>query len=55
MAGAEAESGTGEEAGLPQPEEEADASTGLARRHVDSRLQTMLSPEGLQRRLLDRP
>lgn len=42
-----------EEIGLPQPDEEEDASTGLAKRHVDSRLQTSLSPEGLQRRLLD--
>src|SRR6267378_2736047 len=42
-----------EEVGLPQPEDEQDASTGLAKRHVDLRLQTALSPEGLQRRLLD--
>ena len=41
-----------EEIGLPQPDDEEDSSTGLARRHVDSRLQTALSPEGLQRRLL---
>ena len=42
-----------EEIGLPQPEEGAmDADSGLAKRHVDSRLQTALSPEGLQRRLL---
>lgn len=42
-----------EEIGLPQPEDEMDESTGLAKRHVDLRLQTALSPEGLQRRLLD--
>lgn len=42
-----------EEIGLPQPDEEEDSSSGLAKRHVDSRLQTALSPEGLQRRLLD--
>ena len=42
-----------EEIGLPQPDDEEDSSTGLAKRHVDSRLQTALSPEGLQRRLLD--
>ena len=42
-----------EEVGLPQPDDEIDVSTGLARRHVDSRLQTALTSEGLQRRLLD--
>ena len=42
-----------EETGLPQPDEEQDSSTGLAKRHVDSRLQTARSPEGLQRRLLE--
>ena len=41
------------ERGLPQPDDEIDALTGLARRHVDCRLQTAFSPEGLQRRLLD--
>jgi hypothetical protein len=42
------------ELGLPQPEDdEPDSSTGLAKRHVDCRLQTAFSPEGLQRRLLD--
>ena len=39
--------------GLPQPDDEQDALTGLAKRHVDCRLQTAFSPEGLQRRLLD--
>ncbi|HTH49725.1 MAG TPA: DUF3320 domain-containing protein [Candidatus Limnocylindria bacterium] len=43
----------GDEAGLPPPDETEDEATGLARRHVDSRLQTSLTPEGLQRRLLD--
>lgn len=42
-----------EELGLPQPDDDEDPSTGLPKRHVDSRLQTTLSPEGLQRRLLD--
>ena len=42
-----------EEFGLPQPDDAEDKATGLARRHVDARLQTVLSPEGLQRRLLD--
>jgi hypothetical protein len=42
-----------EEADLPQPSEELDQSTGLAKRHIDSRLQTNLTPEGLQRRLFD--
>ena len=42
-----------DEAGLPPPDDTEDEATGLARRHVDSRLQTMLTPEGLQRRLLD--
>src|ERR1019366_1838491 len=41
------------EIGLPQPDDEQDALTGLAKRHVDCRLQTAFSPEGLQRRLLD--
>ena len=41
-----------EEIGLPQPDEEKNASTGLAKRHLDARLQTALSPEGLQTRLL---
>ncbi len=42
-----------DEVGLPQPDEEQDSSTGLPKRHVDCRLQTALSPEGLQRRLFD--
>ncbi len=42
-----------DEVGLPQPDDEKDESTGLAKRHVDSKLQTALTPEGLQRRLLD--
>lgn len=42
-----------EEIGLPQPEEYEESGTGTARRHQDLRLQTALSPEGLQRRLLD--
>src|ERR1043165_541827 len=43
--------GEEEEAGLPQPDDDQDSSTGLARRHLDSRLQTSLSSEGLQARL----
>ena len=42
-----------EEVGLPQPDDDEESSTGLAKRHVDGRLQTALSPAGLQRRLLD--
>src|SRR6266404_5616333 len=42
-----------EEIGLPQPDEGEEPGTGIARRYVDLRLQTALSPEGLQRRLLD--
>lgn len=38
---------------LPQPGDEKDESSGLAKRHVDLGLQTKLSSEGLQRRLLD--
>lgn len=41
-----------EEIDLPQPDEEVDPATGLAKSHVDLRLQTSLTPEGLQRRLL---
>jgi len=38
---------------LPQPGDESDEASGLAKRHVDLALQTNLSSEGLQRRLLD--
>ena len=41
-----------QETGLPQPDEVVDQATGLARRHVDARLQTVLTSEGLQQRLL---
>ncbi|MGA2544174.1 MAG: DUF3320 domain-containing protein [Verrucomicrobiota bacterium] len=41
------------ELGLPQPDDEDDSTAGPAKRHVDCRLQTTFSPEGLQRRLLD--
>jgi len=37
---------------LPQPEDEEDSETGLAKRHIDLRLQTSLSSERLQQRLL---
>ena len=40
-----------EEIGLPQPEEDGVLIDGIPKRHVDLRLQTSLSPEGLQRRL----
>jgi hypothetical protein len=42
-----------EELGLPQPEDDIDPTSGLPKRHTDSRLQTALTPEGLQRRLLN--
>jgi very-short-patch-repair endonuclease len=42
-----------EEIGLPEPGEDELLATGIARRHTDLRLQTALSPEKLQRRLLD--
>ncbi|WP_373512153.1 DUF4011 domain-containing protein, partial [Persicitalea sp.] len=38
---------------LPLPEDDTDPATGKAKRHTDSRLQTRLSPEVLQRRLFD--
>lgn len=41
-----------DEAGLPQPDDEADEATGEARRHVDTKLQTTLTSDGLQKRLL---
>jgi very-short-patch-repair endonuclease len=45
--------GDDDEIGLSPPDEDDDKNTGLAKRHVDSRLQTSLTPEGLQRRLLE--
>lgn len=42
-----------QEEALPQPEDDVDPETGLAKRHTDSKLQTMLTPEGLQGRLLN--
>jgi len=42
-----------EEIGLPQPEGDEVTVNGVAKRHGDARLQTSLTPEGLQRRLLD--
>lgn len=41
-----------EEIGLPQPEPDEVQIGGIAKRHLDLRLQTALSSEGLQRRLL---
>ncbi|GAB4042999.1 DUF4011 domain-containing protein [Spirosoma litoris] len=38
---------------LPLPEDDVDPLTGKAKRHTDSRLQTRLTPEVLQRRLFD--
>lgn len=37
---------------LPPPDDDDSGVGGLAARHVDSKLQTALTPEGLQRRLL---
>jgi very-short-patch-repair endonuclease len=42
-----------EEIGLPQPDDDEVIVAGVAKRHADHRLQTSLTPEGLQRRLLD--
>ena len=42
-----------EEIGLPQPEDDEETVNGVPKRHADQRLQTALTPEGLQRRLLD--
>ena len=39
--------------GTESRDEEIDEATGLPKRHVDCRLQTSLTSEGLQRRLLD--
>lgn len=41
-----------EEVGLPQPDDLMDEATGEARRHVDTKLQTALASDALQRRLL---
>jgi Protein of unknown function (DUF4011) len=41
-----------EEIGLPQPDDEIDEATHGARRHMDTRLQTALTSDGLQSRLL---
>ncbi len=41
-----------EENYLPQPDDEIDDATGEARRHVDTKLQTALTSERLQRKLL---
>jgi hypothetical protein len=41
-----------DETSLPQPDDETDGATGEARRHVDTKLQTALTSEALQRRLL---
>lgn len=38
---------------LPLPEDDSDPTTGKAKRHTDSKLQTRLTPEVLQRRLFD--
>src|SRR5260370_37711273 len=40
-----------EEIGLPQPDDEEDSGSGIARRYVDLRLQTALPPKGFQQRL----
>ena len=38
---------------LPLPTDDKDLATGKSKRHTDSRLQTRLTPEVLQRRLFD--
>jgi len=49
-----AQTGADEEiALLPQPEDDSLDGRGVARRHADTRLQTLLTSEGLQKRLLD--
>src|ERR1700722_3530648 len=45
--------GEEDEIGLPQPEDDQGGTSGTEKKHSDLRLQTSLSPEGLQRRLLD--
>ncbi len=45
-------SGDDDEIGLPQPDDEDARAAGPAKRHVDARLQSALSTEGLQTRLL---
>lgn len=42
-----------DDAFLAQPDDEIDVSTGLASRHTDTRLQTKLKSEHLQKRLLE--
>ncbi|WFU04526.1 DUF3320 domain-containing protein (plasmid) [Rhizobium sp. CB3171] len=39
--------------GIPQPDDQDLDEKGIARRHTDSRLQTRLTSEGLQKRLFD--
>lgn len=41
-----------EDDSLPQPSEDIDETTGEAKRHLDTKLQTSLTSDGLQRRLL---
>ncbi|MEN2988808.1 DUF3320 domain-containing protein [Tistrella sp. BH-R2-4] len=45
--------GEGTQPALAQPDDEPLDARGIAARHADTRLQTRLSSEGLQRRLLD--
>ncbi|MEX0956424.1 MAG: DUF3320 domain-containing protein [Rhizobiaceae bacterium] len=42
-----------ETGGIPQPDEDDANENGIARRHLDTRLQTRLTSEGLQKRLLN--
>jgi very-short-patch-repair endonuclease len=51
--GAGTETGDREDVGLGQPDDDTSATASPAKRHVDVRLQTALTSEGLQRRLLD--
>jgi hypothetical protein len=40
-------------ADLAQPEDDTTDERGVSGRHLDTRLQTRLTPKGLQKRLLD--
>jgi len=51
--GVENEDGVEEIAELAQPEDDGVDSRGVANRHADTRLQTRLTPAGLQKKLLD--
>jgi very-short-patch-repair endonuclease len=52
-AGEIAETESDEEGAIPQPSDDATDDRGVAKRHSDTQLQTRLTSEGLQKRLLD--